>query len=77
MWDYDIYWVIPSFAPEGSFSVEVRIRGHIDEDQDDHFETLSKKSGDGSTRGKHKVFKSEDLPEDTLACLMLFFTLER
>ena len=77
MWDYDVYWSIPSYAPSGPYTVEVTLRGHFDEDQDDHFETLTTKSGESTYKGKHKVYKEEDLPQDPLACFMLWFDLER
>ena len=77
MWDYDVYWQIPSYAPTGTYTVEVTIRGHFDEDQDDHFETLTNKSGDAIYKGKHKVYREEDLPQDPLACFFLTFELER
>lgn len=78
MWDYDVYWNIPSYAPSGSYTVTVSLRGHQDnENTEDHYETLSTKGGNSTYRGKHKVFNYDDLPEDTLTCLFLEFDLER
>ena len=39
-WSKDFYWFIPSYAPSGDYSVKVEMFGHIDEDEEDHFESF-------------------------------------
>ncbi len=39
-WSKDFYWLIPSYASSGDYSVILEMFEHIDEDEEDHFESF-------------------------------------